>query len=334
MTTKRVFFLLACTAAICGAATAAAQTPKIEARVVPDSIGIGDTFTLEIDVERDQVQVTDFPVFDGNDKIEMVASLPVDTLERDGRRLKLRKRYTMQAFTEGRINMGCPGVLYADKNIIDTLYAPDSLLLEVGTFQIDTTKQTIYDLKGQRTLPFRPEEIAGYTFWTLFLLLNLAALFFALRYRLAKRGRRISDFFKPAPPVPPHVEAIRALETLSNQKLWQNNRHKQYYSGLTDILRRYLAARYGIGAMEMTSDEIIDAVRPLDLPQKSAMELTALLREADLVKFAKAMPEATRNVEAYQWAYYFVEETKPVEEQPAPEAEEALGVKPKEENHA
>lgn len=331
---KRIFILLTYTAAIFCAAGAAAQTPTVEARIVPDSIGIGDTFTLEIDVERDQVQVADFPAFEGNDKIEMVASCPVDTLERDGRRLKLRKRYTMQAFAEGRFNMGRPGVLYADKNIIDTLYAPDSLLLEVGTFRIDTTKQTIYDIKSQRTLPFRPEEIAGYTFGALFLLLNIAALLFALRYRMAKRGQRLSDLFKPAPPAPPHVEAIRALEALNNQKLWQNNRHKQYYSGLTDILRRYLAARYGIGAMEMTSDEILDAVRPLDLPQKSAMELAELLREADLVKFAKATPEATRNVEAYQWAYYFVEETKPVEEQPILEAEEALGIKAKEENHA
>lgn len=101
--------------------------------------------------------------------------------------------------------------------------------------------------------------------------------------------------------------------------------HKAYYSGLTDILRRYLADRYGIGAMEMTSDEIIDAVRPLDLPRKSALELAALLREADLVKFAKATPEAARNEEAYQWAYYFVEETKPVEEQPSAEAEDPLG---------
>ena len=287
---KRPTLLIAAAAALFTTATAGAQTPVVEARVVPDSIGIGDIFTLEIDVERDQVQVTEFPVFENDERLEMVQSLPVDTLSQEGRQLKLRKRYIMQAFSEGRYNLGRPGVLYADKNIVDTLYTSDSLRLDVGTFQIDTTKQTIYDLKAQRTLPFRAEEIAGYLFWGLFLLLNLAALFFALRYHLAKRGKHLSDLFRPAPPAPPHVEAIRALETLHNQKLWQNNKHKVYYSGLTDILRRYLAGRYGIGAMEMTSDEIIDAVRPLDLPRKSEMELTALLREADLVKFAKATP--------------------------------------------
>ncbi len=227
---KRPIFLLAA-AALLAAATAAAQTPTVEARLVPDSIGIGDLFTLEIDVERDQVQVTEFPIYENDEKIETVQSLPVDTLAQEGRRLKLRKRYIMQAFSEGRYNLGRPGVLYADKNIVDTLYTPDSLRLDVGTFQIDTTKQTIYDLKPQRTLPLRAEEIAGYLFWGLFLLLNLVAAFFALRYHLAKRGKHLSDLFKPAPPAPPHVEAIRALEGLHNQKLWQNNKHKAYYSG-------------------------------------------------------------------------------------------------------
>ena len=316
---KRPAFLTAAAAALLAAATASAQTPTVEARIVPDSIGIGDTFTLEIDVERDQVQVTEFPLYENDDKLEVVQSLPVDTLSREGRRLRLRKRYVMQAFSEGRYNLGRPGVLYADKNIVDTLYTSDSLRLDVGTFQIDTAKQTIYDLKPQRTLPLRAEEITGYLFGGLFLLLNLAALLFALRYHLSKRGKHLSDLFKPAPPAPPHVEAIRALEGLHNQKLWQNNKHKAYYSGLTDILRRYLAGRYGIGALEMTSDEIIDAVRPLDLPRKSAMELTALLREADLVKFAKATPDGEQNEADYLKAFYFVEETKLVVEEEEPE---------------
>ena len=120
--------------------------------------------------------------------------------------------------------------------------------------------------------------------------------------------------FRPAPPLPPHVAAIQALEALHNQKLWQNNRHKQYYSGITDILRTYIAARWEIGAMEMTSDEIIAAMQPVELPDKARMDLTAILRVADLVKFAKAAPEAEENEACYLKAYYFVEETKLVEE--------------------
>jgi hypothetical protein len=66
--------------------------------------------------------------------------------------------------------------------------------------------------------------------------------------------------------------------------------------------------------MEMTTDEILEAIKPLDLPQKSAMDLISVLRDADLVKFAKAMPEAMENESAFSKVYYFVEETKPVEQ--------------------
>ena len=183
--------------------TPASPPPTVTARVEPDSILIGDRFDYIIDVEKDLVQVVEFPEFDPRDgKIELVENCPVDTLERDGRHLRLRKRYTLAAFEEGKWNLGRPAVLYADKNIVDTLYTSDSLRLDVGTFQIDTAKQTIYDLKPQRTLPLRAEEITGYLFGGLFLLLNLAALLFALRYHLSKRGKHLSDLFKPAPPAP------------------------------------------------------------------------------------------------------------------------------------
>ena len=65
--------------------------------------------------------------------------------------------------------------------------------------------------------------------------------------------------------------------------------------------------------MEMTTDEIAEALRCVDIEQKPKMDLLSVLRDADLVKFAKATPEAEENELAYSKAYHFVEETKPVE---------------------
>ena len=300
---------------LAGATAAAQQTPRVTAHVEPDSIAIGDRFDYVIDVEKDLVQVVEFPEFeDPKGQIELVESLPVDTLERDGRRLKLRKRYRLAAFDEGHYNLGTAHVLYADKNILDTLSSRDSIYLKVGTFEIDSTSQSIYDVKDLHNLPFRLGEIRTYLIWGAAALLLLAAAAWGLVRWLRSRGKRIGDLFRPAPPLPPHVAAIQALEALHNQKLWQNNRHKQYYSGITDILRTYIAARWEIGAMEMTSDEIIAAMQPVELPDKARMDLTAILRVADLVKFAKAAPEAEENEACYLKAYYFVEETKLVEE--------------------
>lgn len=309
---------------LAGAVAAAQQRPAVTARVEPDSIGIGDRFDLVIEVDKDLVQVVEFPLFAPEEEggIELYENLPVDTLAREGRRLKLRKRYRMAAFDEGRYDLGAAQVLYIDKNIVDTLASEEPLRLEVGTFRIDSTSQSIYDLKAQKNLPFRFREVSGYVKWGVFFLLMLLAAGYALKRYLASRGKGFGDLFKPAPPLPPHVAAIQALEALHNQKLWQNNRHKQYYSGLTDILRTYIAARWGFGAMEMTSDEIIETMRPEELPDKARMDLTAILRDADLVKFAKATPEAEQNEADYLKAYYFVEETKPVEEE-APAEEES-----------
>ncbi|MBQ1939838.1 MAG: hypothetical protein II362_06465, partial [Alistipes sp.] len=229
------------------------------------------------------------------------------------------KRYRLAAFQEGLINMGAAGVVYADKNIVDTLYAADSVYLKVATFQIDSTSQSIFDLKPQQNLPFKVAEIKSYLLWGLLALVVLVALLVALDRYLKARGRRLGDLFKPAPPQPPHVIAIAALEALHHQKLWQNNKHKLYYSLLTEILRTYIDGRWGVSAMEMTSDEIIAAMRSVELPDKARMDLTAILRDADLVKFAKFAPEAEQNENDYQKAYYFVEETKPVEENPSAE---------------
>lgn len=302
------------------AATAAAQeTPVVTARVEPDSIGIGDRFDYVIDVEKDLVQAVQFPQFLPDEKsgIELVEELPADTLLRDGRRLKISKRYRLAAFEEGRYNLGAAQVLYADKNILDTLRSRDSSYLEVTTFQIDSTSQSIYDLKPQKTLPFRVAEITGYLQWLVVALVVLLAAAYALHRYLRSRGKGFGDIFRPAPPLPPHVAAIQALEALHNQKLWQNNRHKLYYSGLTDILRTYISARWGVGAMEMTSDEIIEAMRSEELPDKARMDLTSILRDADLVKFAKATPDGEQNEADYLKAYYFVEETKLIENEQA-----------------
>ena len=245
----------------------------------------------------------------------LVEEAPVDTLLREGRRMKLRKRYRMAVFEEGHHDFGTAEVFYADKNIVDTLRSENDLTLDVATFQIDSTSQSIYDLKPQRTLPFRLGEIRGYLLWGLLAAIGLALLAAGVLCWLRRRGSTLGGLFAAAPALPPHVEAIRALEELHNRKLWQNNRHKQYYSGLTDILRTYIARRWEIGAMEMTSDEIIAAMRSIELPDKARADLTAILRDADLVKFAKATPDAGQNEADYLKAYYFVEETKPATEQ-------------------
>ena len=291
------------------------NAPRVSGRFEPDSIGIGDRYLYSIEVEKDLVQTVIFPNFSAmaGQQHELIEDLPVDTLERDGRRLKIRKSYLLAAFQEGWHHIR-PQVMYADKNIIDTLYAPDTLELLVTTFQIDSTSHGLFDIKPQKTLPFKLGEITGYIAWSVVGLLLLVALLYAAKRILAHYGKSFDTIFKPAPPLPPHEEAFAALERLRVLHLCQDGKHKLYYSTLTDILRTYIVRRFDVGAMEMTSDEIIEAMRGVELQQKQSMDLTMILREADLVKFAKAMPESEESEAVMRAAWEFVDATKPVEE--------------------
>jgi hypothetical protein len=208
--------------------------------------------------------------------------------------------------------------------VFDTLWSSDSLRLRVVTFDIDLEKDTPYDIKPPVRVRLLAGEISG---WIAIALAALAVLGVGV-WLLIKYRRHIPLLGGTRPALPPHVEAIRRLEALRNQKLPQNGRHKQYYSGITDILRDYLEARFGIRAMEMTSGEIVEAVdeprRAGEVDDKRFDDLAALLRTADLVKFAKLVPDDPDEERVWYDAYYFVEETKAVVEGRAEESEKEI----------
>ncbi|MFI3292982.1 MAG: hypothetical protein SNI70_05640 [Rikenellaceae bacterium] len=319
MISKELKLIALCVVLAINVAFAQSTKPMIESHITPESVMIGDPFVLSIEIESDVMQQVAFPEFDfdGQSKIEKVNEPVIDTVKVDGRRIFLRRNYTLRSFDEGHYNLGRPSILYTDKNIVDTLYSADSLRITITTFLIDSTALAngIVDIKPQRDLPFKFAEISGYVKWGVLILLLFIALAYVVLRVLAHYGKNIGGFFKPAPPVPPHITAIKDLEKLHNKKLWQSNKHKQYYSMLTDILRTYISGRYSISAMEMTTDEIIEAIRDLEIPSKCAMDLQALLRDADLVKFAKMSFESEQNEGYYMKSYNFVEETKIVDEE-------------------
>lgn len=296
--------------------------PQVHASLSADTVLIGDRFSMEIIIEKDMMQAVSLPSFDrglAENGIEILAESDLDTVRQDGRRQVLRKRYEMTSFDAGIYQLGRYPVLYADKNITDTLYSAESLPVVVKTLPVDTEKETIYDIKAPLKAPLLVSEFAGYLFAAIVTALVIAALILLVRREISKRRRNDGEAGVTQPSVPPHVQAIQDLETLYNQKLWQSGKAKAYYTRLTDILRSYLGGRYGLNAMEMTSDEIIQAVRPLNLPDKNSEDLRNIMLTADLVKFAKHVPEPEVNDNLYHAAYYFIEDTKQVAEETAEE---------------
>jgi len=102
----------------------------------------------------------------------------------------------------------------------------------------------------------------------------------------------------------PHVRAQREMEELEAQGLFEKGHVKAYYFRFSEILRQYLEALRGFPAAEFTTEEIAVMIR--EEPDK---RLLPLLQQADLVKFADALPTATRKEREIQHALSYIRET-------------------------
>lgn len=287
--------------------------------------------------KQDLRQMSTFKAYD-EDRLELIEEFPLDTLKVEGRRLHLRKRYRLAVMETGDMHLR-PTILYFDKNrdLPDTLYSPDTLTLSVARYEdLDTLSFLVADpmsqegfkvdsllaskqlltegITTQKDLPFKLIEIRDYIIYGVVGLIVLALIIWLVASILYRYMRRRESEVRVMPKLPAHIVANKALVELNNRKLWQNGKFKQYYTALTAIIRVYISDRWNVSALELTTDEIIEALKAIDMPLDSRMSLVALLRTADMVKFAKAEPEAEKNEENYIRAYYFVENTKLVDE--------------------
>jgi hypothetical protein len=124
----------------------------------------------------------------------------------------------------------------------------------------------------------------------------------------------------------PHQKAMKEIEQIKADKMVSSENQKEYYTKLTDTLRKYIEERYGFSAMEMTSSEIIERLMSTG-DQQSLDELRQLFTTADLVKFAKYSTMINENDANLVNAIDFINQTKlenqPVEEVQKPQLSEA-----------
>ena len=77
-------------------------------------------------------------------------------------------------------------------------------------------------------------------------------------------------------------------------------------------MRRYLGGVRGFDAIEMTSDEILAYLRKYPLAGVTFVEVERLLRECDLVKFARYVPAHEESDEILALAVSLVERGRPL----------------------
>lgn len=272
-----------------------------------DSILIGDQvkWSIKLKLERGEdvfFEQPDEPVAEG---VETIDAFRVDTLSaRKGRR-EVEGRMILTSFDSGSWFLP-PLIVMIQRadGAVDTFYY-DGPTLEVNTIPVDTATFQPFDIKGQIKYPVTFKETAP---WIALALLLAAAVYALVRYIRYRRQNR--DFFgKPIVKDPAHIVALRDLEKIRVQKLWQNNKQKQFYTEVTDTLRQYIAERYEIPAMEQTSGEMFEGLKDKEIDARLMDRVKELFTTADYVKFAKHNASDAENEEAIPTAVKFVNST-------------------------
>lgn len=314
--TKRILTAAIVAATVLGGA---AQSPRITVEMDSNIMTMGSRTALKVTVDLPEAmepQLVGFPVLEPDGPgftvfgpAQIVAADSTTTVA-DGRR-RIVFDYMLQAFDPGLYTLPRFGVVRGTDTIFSEPEPLKVLAIEVDTVSMEPMPMAGVADAGMKWYDYIP-------LWLLWLLLvpvliTIGAFIF-FKFRKQEEFRKLEHI----KPVPPFELAMQQLDALRSERLAQSGHEKEFYTRLTDILRRYLQGRFGINAMEMTTTQIVKALRSDTFTRQPAEHIDSVLRIADFVKFAKERPLADDNERALMRATEFVEATKPVPPPPVP----------------
>lgn len=256
---------------------------RVETSIDTTKNKIGAQFNLTLKTVVDTTETVVFPSGNNFGGMEVIRNYVVDTVKKDNR-YELIKKYGLAQFDSGKYTVPSLKVFINKKP-----YLTDSLSVEVANVAVDTLQQKMYEIKP---IIGAPSASSGIWKWLLVIVL-LAGVGFLVYYLIKKYQKKKveQEVYKT-----PIEKATSLLNTLEKKELWQKGEVKAYYSELTDIARNYIEEAIEIPAMESTTSELIVALRNASLKKKMTVSqetlenLERVLKQADLVKFAKSKP--------------------------------------------
>lgn len=262
------------------------QAQKINTSVDSVKVKIGAQINLTLKTKIDTLSHLVFPELLNLGALEVIENQKTDTVL-DGKYYILTKKYGLTQFDTGRFVVPPIKLLLNNKPIFS-----DSLEVRFAPVVVDTVKQKMYDIKD-----IEPAS-TDWDFWKNLLIglliLGILALigYFIWKYFQKKKANKVIEIVYKTP----LEKATAHLQNLEKRSLVERGEIKEYYSELADIARTYIEEAIKIPAMESTTKELIDALKKesrnlkLKLNQESIKNLENVLKQADLVKFAKSIP--------------------------------------------
>jgi hypothetical protein len=195
------------------------------------------------------------------------------------------------------------GSYYIPPILFSEISKTEGLLLNVQTIILDKESE-LKDIKKPMKAPISWSDIWP---WILGIILFALITFLLKKYVLTKK--ETIKLVKPKVIIAADITALKQLIKLDEAQVWQAGKIKEYYSEVSEIIRRYVEDRFSFIALELATDEIVNELKS-KVNNEQLKSITTLLHRADLAKFAKSKPNENENKESMQLAKNFVGQTK------------------------
>lgn len=259
-----------------------AQTPaplRAGILVRPDTVAVGDPFVLIVTVEVPNEASVQWPMIsDSSATVAMRAPTRVTksaaSANADAR--QETAEYALAAWNVGDLPVGLSDVLVRTANDVRNIPLNEARVMVMSVLPGDTTLHV-----PQPPRALFPQQIPWWERWwpAALVVALLAALWWLWRRRKARVLAR------PPAPVNVYERAIQDFARVERMALIDVGERSRAVALSIEVLRTYLAARVSAAKLSLTSEEVTHVVRnDARIPEA---QLSALLLESDVMKFAR-----------------------------------------------
>ncbi len=266
-----------------------AQEVEVEGKVESTEVQVGKPFTLNLSLKVPYgwfVEWNDFAIDTLSGQLDIIKRSEVERTADADSNVIVKQQLTLMTFDTGQIQLPAVGLTYARSfDDPDRLKAyTDPIRLYSTTMTVDTTlayKPIVEPIAA----PIQMKEVFPWILAVLLLALAVFGVWYWRKHRKTKMDAEGNIIRGPV--IPPYDKAVDDLKKLREEKMWQSGKVKEYFSSLTDIAREYIEGQFGVNAVEMTTDDILEEIKPLHFSKETYNKLKDTMEVADLVKFAK-----------------------------------------------
>lgn len=215
-------------------------------------------------------------------------------------------RYTVTAWDSGQFQIPGPWI-----TINDSSYQFEAVSVQCNLLPTQDDVD-LYDIREQFSeLPQEPFSVLRflqqYGLWLVLLLILL------IGFWLYRRNKNRSQTAYPIQLKSLKERTLFALEALQKEKRWEKGQTKEHFIELSFLLRSYLTSRYEVSLLEKTTWETKSLLEQLGLEKETVALIVDVLKQSDMVKFAKSEPELLVIEKLAAMAKQIVVETSPLE---------------------